>query len=109
MSPPLASPRRGTGRGCALGVAVSAVVIGGCGRHATIAECAALLDRYVELLVREQDPKADDAEIGRQKSATREKAARDTSFASCPKEVTAKAARCAMDAPNVDEFEKCLE
>jgi hypothetical protein len=80
-----------------------------CTRHATLAECSALLDRYVELLVREQDPKANEAEIGRQQSATREKAVRDPSFASCPREVSAGAARCAMGAPNVDEFEKCLE
>jgi hypothetical protein len=78
-------------------------------RHATLTECSALLDRYVELLVREQNPKADEAVISRQQSATRDKASRDASFASCPNEVTARAARCAMGAPNVDEFEKCLE
>jgi hypothetical protein len=82
--------------------------LAGCARHATLAECSALLDRYVELLVREQNPKADDVEIGRQKTATREKAAHDPSFASCPKEVSAKSARCAMEAANVDEFERCL-
>jgi hypothetical protein len=92
-----------------LRAAVCATVLGGCDRHATLDECNALLDRYVELLVHEQDPKADDTEIAKQKVATREKAAHDASFASCPKEVSAKSARCAMDAPNVDEFEKCLE
>ena len=88
---------------------VLALGLAGCARHATLAECTALLDRYVELLVREQNPKADETEIGRNKAATREKAANDPSFASCPKEVSAKSARCAMEAPNVDEFEKCLE
>jgi hypothetical protein len=87
---------------------VIAASLTACARHATIAECTALLDRYVELLVHEENPKADDAEIGRQKAATREKATRDPSFASCPKEVSAKSARCAMDAPSVDEFERCL-
>jgi hypothetical protein len=82
---------------------------GGCTRHATLPECSALLDRYVELLVREQDPKADESVIDKQKNATREKASRDPSFASCPKEVTVTAMHCAMGAPNVDEFEKCLE
>jgi hypothetical protein len=95
---------------CALAVAAwAAAAPFGCARHATLAECSALLDRYVELLVREQDPKADEAEIAKQKSATREKAAHDPSFASCPKEVSKSAASCAMGAPNVDEFEKCLE
>jgi hypothetical protein len=92
-------------------VAVAFLVAGiaGCMRHATAAECAALLDRYVELLVREQDPKAPDSEIARQRDLTRAKAEKDPSFASCPKEVSAKGALCAMSATNVDEFEKCLE
>jgi hypothetical protein len=80
-----------------------------CTRHATVAECAALLDRYVELLVREQDPKAPDSEIARQRDLTRVKAEKDPAFASCPNEVSAKGAHCAMSAVNVDEFEKCLE
>ena len=93
----------------ALVLALGAASFEGCSRHATTAECAALLDRYVELLVREQDPKAADAEIAHQKEATRAKAENDPSFASCPREVSAKAAHCAMSAVNVDEFEKCLE
>jgi hypothetical protein len=83
--------------------------LGGCARHATATECGALLDRYVELLVREQDPKASEAEITKQKGLTREKASHDQAFASCPREVTSRALGCAMEAPNVDEFEKCLE
>ena len=81
----------------------------GCSRHATLAECEILLDRYVELLVHDRDPKADATSIAEQKSATREKAARDPSFAACPKEVSERAFGCAMAAPNVDELEKCLE
>ena len=90
------------------GAALGASLVG-CVRHATATECSALLDRYVELLVREQDPKASDAEIAHQKGITREKASHDASFTSCPKEVSAHELGCAMGAPNVDEFEKCLE
>jgi hypothetical protein len=82
---------------------------GGCSSHASIEECRALLDRYVELLVREQDPRAPESTLERQKELTREKARTDASFASCPREVTTREMRCAMSAPNVDEFEKCLE
>ena len=64
--------------------------LGSCVRHATATECGALLDRYVELLVREQDPKASDAEIAHQKGITREKASHDVSFTSCPKEVSSR-------------------
>ncbi len=81
----------------------------GCSRHATLAQCEILLDRYVELLVHDRDPKADEGSVARQKSATREKAAHDPSFAACPKEVSEHAFGCAMAAPNVDELEKCLE
>jgi hypothetical protein len=91
---------------CAL---LAASLLDGCSRHATPTDCSALLDRYVELLVKEQDPKATVEEIVRQKERTREKALHDVSFASCPREVTAKDVSCAMAAPNVDEFEKCLE
>ncbi|MET0593518.1 MAG: hypothetical protein ABW133_12520 [Polyangiaceae bacterium] len=93
-----------------------ALVLGGfaasvtaCGRHASAAECAALLDRYTELLVRQEDPKASEIVIAQQKERTRAKAEKDAAFASCPKEVSAKGAMCAMKAVNVDEFEKCLE
>ncbi len=88
---------------------VLAPSVAGCVRYATAAECSALLDRYVELLVREQDPKASDDEIAKQKGLTREKASHDASFASCPKEVTSRSLGCAMASPNVNEFEKCLE
>ena len=90
-------------------LALATTTFAACSRHASAADCAALLDRYVELLVREQDPKASDTEIARQKAATRAKAEKDTAFASCPTEVSVKSARCALSAINVDEFEKCLE
>jgi len=80
-----------------------------CVRHATPEECGALLDRYVELLVRERDPAASEIDLSSKKELAREKAAHDEAFAACPKEVGERAIRCAMAAPNVDEFEKCLE
>jgi hypothetical protein len=81
----------------------------GCVRHATPAECDALLDRYVELLLREQDPEVGAGELAAKKELARAKALNDAEFAACPKEVGAGEIRCAMLAGNVDEFEKCLE
>ena len=81
----------------------------GCTKHASLSECSALLDCYVELLVRQENPKASEFEIAHQKDLTHEKASHDRSFASCPKEVSRSELSCAMGAPNVDEFEKCLE
>jgi hypothetical protein len=95
-------------RAVAAACAVLSASLAACARHATLAECTALVDHYVELVVHEQNPKADDVEIAKHRAAWREKAAQDPSFASCPKEVSAKDARCAMQAPNVDDFERCL-
>jgi hypothetical protein len=83
--------------------------MGGCARGATPAECSALLDKYVELLLREQNPAVAATELAAKKELARQKALRDEAFAACPKEVGAREVRCAMQAPNVDEFEKCLE
>jgi hypothetical protein len=91
------------------GVVLLLFELGGCSRHASAPECSALLDRYVELLVKERDPQASDDEMAKQKQGTRAKAATDPSFAACPGEVTKDGVACAMAAPNVDEFEKCLE
>jgi hypothetical protein len=93
----------------AIATAAACALTGACSAHASAEECRTLLDRYVELLVREQDPKASESTLEQQKLLTREKARTDASFASCPREVTSRELRCAMAAPNVDEFEKCLE
>lgn len=81
----------------------------GCRSRASLDDCRSLLDRYVELVVREQDPRVSESVLERQKELTREKARTDASFADCPREVTQRELRCAMAAPNLDEFEKCLE
>jgi hypothetical protein len=59
--------------------------------------------------MREQDPLVGPADLAEKKGIAREKAARDEAFASCPKEISESEVRCVMLAPNVDEFEKCLE
>jgi hypothetical protein len=97
-----AAPRAGV-------VAAALVAISGCARHATPAECDALLDRYVELLMREQNPDVGAVELIAKKALARDKAAHDSAFAACPQEVDAREIQCAMLTGNVDEFEKCLE
>jgi hypothetical protein len=81
----------------------------GCRRKATLVECETLLDRYVVLLVRQETPGATEDQVAIEQAKTRAKARTDESFTSCPGEVTASELSCAMAAPNVDEFEKCLE
>jgi hypothetical protein len=96
------------GRRCAI-TAVAIALLGGCGRRATPAECDAVLDRYVELLVRQEDPGARPGDITQAKNLARAKAAVDAEFRRCPSAVRQRDVVCALAAPNVDELEKCME
>ncbi len=82
---------------------------GGCARRATSAECAQVLERYVELLVREHNPGLDPEAMREQTETVRARAREIPSFAECPRQIDVDAVRCVMTAPNVDELEKCLE
>jgi hypothetical protein len=85
------------------------LALGGCGQRATSAECDALLDRYVELLIRQEDPAARQADIANAKSQARAKAAGNPAFLRCAREVRHRDVVCALAAPDVPEFEKCME
>jgi hypothetical protein len=89
--------------------AVAIALLGGCGRRATPAECDALLDRYVELLVRQEEPGAGPGDITQAKNLARAKAAVDPEFLRCTHAVRQRDVVCALAAPNVDELEKCME
>jgi hypothetical protein len=95
-------------RRCAM-AAVALALLGGCGRRATPAECDALLDRYVELLVRQEDPGARAGDVTQAKNLARAKAAGDPEFRRCTRAVRQRDIVCALGAPTVDEFEKCME
>jgi hypothetical protein len=83
--------------------------LGGCTRRATTAECNALLDRYVELLVRQENPDAREIDIAKAKDLARARVARDKDFSHCTRDVSKRDVSCALAAPNVDELEKCME
>jgi hypothetical protein len=84
-------------------------LLAGCGRRATPAECDSLLDRYAELLVRQQDPGARQRDIEQAKDLARAKASTDPEFLRCTSAVRQSDVTCALAAPNVDELEKCME
>ncbi len=84
-------------------------LVAGCEARATPAECTALLDRYVELHVRQEAPWAGEVELRREQEASRARAPANASFARCPQDMARSRVACAMAAPNVDEFEKCME
>jgi len=79
-----------------------------CDRPLTPDECAELLDRYTELLVRQEHKNVSDDEVARLQTEARARASMSDEFARCPARVSRRKWQCAMKAPNVDEVEKCL-
>ena len=67
-----------------------------------------MLDRYVELLMKESAPKADPAEVDRKKAELRARSRDDPQFHACTEEVTKSQLDCALAAPNADVLEQCL-
>jgi hypothetical protein len=96
-----------------LGVAVGFVVWRAAGHHLAAhpseEQCTELLDRYVEHLVRANDPKPAASFIAERRALARVKAADSPEFARCTRVLTADQAECAMRANNADEFERCTQ
>lgn len=90
---------------------VSALLpLSGCGRKLERAECTKLLDRYTELLVKDEEPGAAPERIVQAQARARAAAQKDAKFdfASCSSRVDRRQYDCAMNAPNVDAVERCL-
>jgi hypothetical protein len=94
----------------AVALAVVALLTVGCSKPLAENECLALLDRYTELLVKEEDPKATPQEIAHDQEAARTAAQTEPrfEFALCAKKVKRHGFECAMAAPSVDAIERCL-
>ncbi len=76
--------------------------------HPSPEECVALLDRYVEHVVRAADPKVPGGDLSARQAQARALSSTDPAFARCTTSLTRKEAECAMRANNADEFERCL-
>lgn len=88
--------------GCAL------LLLVGCGRRLERSECELLLDHYVELLLRDDRPKASAGEVLRLQQEARKKATQDPAFGECSARVTRRAFECAMRAQDANGVEQCL-
>jgi len=82
----------------------------GCSRKLERAECVKLLDRYTELLVKDEEPEAVPERIFQAQARARIAAQKDArfDFSSCPSRVSRREYECAMNAPTVDAVERCL-
>ncbi len=79
-----------------------------CGKRLEPAECDKLLDRYVELLLRDDRPKSSAGEILRLQQEARKKAESDSAFHECSDRVSRRKFECAMDAHDANRLEQCL-
>ncbi len=84
-------------RAGALGAALLLLATG-CDKRLDDGECRALLDHYVELLLRDDRPSSSAGEILRLQQEARRKAERDPAFAECRAKVSRKSFDCAMEA-----------
>jgi len=94
-----------------LRIATGAVLLSftaGCGKQLDAPECQQLLDRYVELLLRDDRPKSSAAEVLRVQQEARKKAERDPAFRECRERVSRRSFTCAMDAQDANRLEQCL-
>lgn len=96
------------GSGTALAFACAVLALPGCGKRLEQNECQALLDHYVELLLRDDRPGSSAGEVLRLKQEARQKAARDPAFLECPERVSRKSFDCAMSADDANRLEQCL-
>lgn len=82
----------------------------GCGRSLNDDECTSLLDRYTEMLAKAQNAQIPAQRVAELQERARELAKRDPAyeFADCSKRVSRRNFECAMQAPSVDEMERCL-
>lgn len=70
-------------------------------------DCAALLDRYVELVARAVSPESSTAAIAERK-ALAQAAVGARGFARCEAELTPDEVACGLRAGSADEIERCL-
>ena len=85
-----------------------AALVVSCKPRITQKECDALIDRYADLLVRENAPDAPPDVVADTKAQVKKAAEGTVAVKNC-EEVRRPAFHCAMSAATTDDFEECLE
>lgn len=81
-------------------------VLPSCRRVATQQQCDQIVDRYVEMVARQQ---ADGGDLSQAKAKVREMAEADEDFRSCTTHIEQAQVDCAMKAMTPEALEHCLE
>ncbi len=87
-----------------------AVALVGCARPVAEEECRTLIERYTELLVKEEEPGASPERIARLQGEARNAAEKNPKFelSACSAKVSRASYECAMHASSVDAIERCM-
>jgi hypothetical protein len=72
------------------------------------AQCAALLERYLDKQSRARDPAVDDADVEIARARAAEDPARPTDLGACQRELTEAQVECGLRSNDVDQMERCL-
>ena len=89
-----------------LGLAIGALVLAGCGRKATEADCAAIVDRNVEVQMRKMNI-TDDAAIAKKQQEIRGQFSE--SMKGCVgRRITDGMMACVKQAPTVEAIDACM-
>jgi hypothetical protein len=101
--------RAGVALRCA-GAAASVIGAIACGRPVAEDECRTLIERYTELLVKEEEPAASPERVARVQTEAHAAAEKNPQFqlSECSKKVSRRNYECAMHAGSVDAIERCL-
>ena len=80
-----------------------------CKTNVTPAQCESLVDRFAELMVKEEMPDASPATVEAEKAREKVEAAKEDVFRNCATEVRPASYDCAMKAETTDALVHCLE
>lgn len=86
-----------------------AVLLGGCKKKISQAQCDEIVDHFAELVVRERFADAGPEAIAAERARERQEAKHADEFKNCASEVQASEHECAMKAQSSDAVIKCLE
>jgi len=75
----------------------------------TEAQCAELVERYLEHASRARDPRINADDIAKATERSRTEPARGADLKACRDKLSAAQVECGLKSPNVDAMERCLQ
>ena len=93
----------------ALLLAPSIVLLAGCKKKISQAQCEQMIDHFAELVVKERYADAGPEAIAAERTRERQEAQNADEFRNCTSQVQTNEHECAMNAETSDALIKCLE